>query len=167
MGKRPTSIKHVIDSQDIIPAGTSIDKLIISAVDNPLRTTAEEVTNGSHISSFFTNIQIIASSDAVGLIQNAYMYAFLNPSGLISSANFPAVNAVGASKVRNKIFHQDMVMLSDTADSIPSTLFKGVLKIPKKAQRMGIDDEILLRIGSPSGGPEITACTQTIYKEYK
>ncbi len=167
MGKKINSIKHVVDSQDIIPAGTEIDKLLISAVDNPLRTTANEVTNGSHVSSFFLNIQVIASSDAVGLVQNAYMYAFLNPSGLISAPNFPAVNVVGISKVRNKIFHQDMVMLSDTADSIPSTLFKGVLKIPKKAQRMGIDDEISIRIGSPSGGPEITACVQCIYKEYK
>ncbi len=167
MGQKPNSIKHVVDSQDIIPAGTAIDKLLVSAVDNPLRTNAADVTNGAHVSSMFLNIAIIASADAVGLVQNAYMYTFLNPSGLISSANFPAVNAVGLSKVRNKIFHQEMTMLSDTADSIPTTLFKGVLKIPKKAQRMGIDDEISVRIGSPSGGPEITACVQCIYKEYK
>ncbi len=95
------------------------------------------------------------------------MYAFLNPSGLITPANFPAVNAVGISKVRNKVFHQDMLMLSDNANSIPSTLFKGVLKIPKKAQRLGIDDEISIRVGTPVGGPEITACVQCIYKEYK
>ncbi len=160
-------IKHVVDTQDVIPAGTAVDKLLVSATDNPLRTNANEVTNGSHVSSMFLNIQVINSLDSVGSINNCYMYAFLNPSGLITPINFPLVNAVGASKVRNKIFHQDMVMLGDQADGIPLTLFKGVLKIPKKAQRMGIDDEISIRIGTPVGGAEVEACVQCIYKEYK
>ncbi len=165
MGKT-TSIKHVIDSQNVIPAGTEQDTIIISAVDNPLRTTANEVTNGSHVSSIFLNVQVINSIDA-SAIDNAYMYVALNPSGLISSANFAPVAAVGISKVRNKIFHQEMAMLSPTADGIPITLFKGVLKIPRKAQRMGIDDEIFVRVGTPVGGAQLDACIQCIYKEYK
>ncbi len=166
MGKRPiNSIKHVIDKQDIIPAGTFLDSVLVSAVDNPPRTTANEVTNGARVSSIFLNIQVRGTTTV--LIENCYMYVAVNPSGLITAANFAPVNAVGISKVRNKVFHQDMVMLSDAADSIPSTLFKGVLKIPKKSQRMGIDDEIFVRVGTPVGGPEITSCIQCIYKEYK
>ncbi len=161
------TLKHVIDNQQVIAAGTAVDVSLIEGTENAVSTVAIENDVGSRVNSIYLNIQIIASTDAVGLVQNAYMFVFGNPGGNIAAVSIPAVNAVGISDFRKQIFHQEMRMLSDTADSIPSSLFNGVIKIPKKFQRIGIDDEIRVRIGSPSGGPEITACVQCVYKEIR
>ncbi len=163
---RPVNtLKHTVDSQISIPAGTQTDVILVQAVENATSTQANDCDIGSHVRSMFVNVQVINSTNAVGAINNAYCYFFLNPGNLISV--FPAVNAVGISNIRKNIFHQEMTMLSDENDSIPITLFKGVLKIPRKASRLGVDDTINVRIGTPAGGPEIEACVQCIYKEIR
>ncbi len=161
------SIKHTVDSQQVVPAGTQIAVNLVLGKQNPeIGTTANEVQVGAQVSSIFLNIQVVNTVDATGLINNAYMYAILNPGSTISSAQVPTINEVGTSNVRKMIFHQEMAMLSDANDSIPITLFKGVLKIPRKGRRVGLDDAIQLQIGTPVGGAEINVCVQCIYKEY-
>ncbi len=160
-------MKHTVDAQVVIPAGTAQDFQLIKGVDAQNTGIAAEVNVGSKVNSIFLNVQVINSVDATGLVNNAYMYITGNPGTQIPAANYPAVNAVGASNLRKMIFHQDMAMMSDANDSIPIQLFKGVLKIPRKFGRIGVDDEIFLRVGSPVGGPELTSCVQCIYKEVK
>ncbi len=161
------SLKHTIDSQVSIPPGTATDVVIVSGTDNASSVTANQVDIGANISSIFLNVQVVNTTDATGLINNAYFYIFGNPGGNIPAGTFPDVNDVGTSDLRKMIFHQDMVMLSDANDSIPLTLFKGVLKIPRKFRRIGVSDIISLRIGTPTGGAEINACVQCVYKEYR
>ncbi len=115
----------------------------------------------------FVNIQVVNDTNAVGTINNAYLYFFLNPGGNIVAGSRPAVNAVGASDSRKLVFHQEMAMLSDASDSIPITLFKGVLKIPRKGSRIGINDIIGVRIGTPTAGAVMDICIQAIYKEIR
>ncbi len=159
------TLKHVIDSQQTIPAGTEINVDLVHAVENAVSTTANECDVGSQVSSLFVNIQVINSTNAVDAINNAYFFALLNPGSNL--ANIPNVNAVGISNNRKMIFHQEMVMLSDANDSIPITLFKGVLRIPRKARRLGVNDKMTLVIGTPTGGAEIDVCVQSIYKEVR
>ncbi len=161
------TIKHVIDSQDTIGAGTEINRTLVSSVENAVSTSVTEVDQGSYVRSFFINVQVLNSTNAVGNINNVYMYLFGNAGNELPLTAFPAVNGVGSSNLRKNVFHQEMAMLSDANDSIPITLFKGVIRIPKKFQRMGVGDTISIRIGSPVGGPEIDACVQTIYKEIR
>ncbi len=159
------TLKHTIDNQSVIPAGTVIDVLLAVGAENAVSTDITQCDIGSHIRSIFLNIQVVNSVNATGLINNAYMYAYLNPGNTIP--DFPDVNEVGGSELRKMIFHQEMAMLSDANDSIPITLFKGVLKIPRKGSRIGVNDRILIRIGTPVGGPELDACVQCIYKEIR
>ncbi len=161
------TLKHTIDTQDTIPAGTQINKTLVLASENAESTVAIENDIGSHVRSIFLNVQIINSTNAVGAINNAYMYIAGNPGNNIPIASFPEVNKVGISAQRKQVFHQEMAMLSDANDSIPITLFKGVLKIPRKFQRLGINDTIILFIGVPVGGPELDVCVQCIYKEIR
>ncbi len=165
---RPVNtLKHTVDSQQVIPAGTAIDVVLINTVENAVSTVATDNDVGSHVRSIFLNIQVINSVDPTGLVPNVYMYIIGNPGAAITSQTFPAVNEVGTSNLRKMIFHQDMAMMSDANDSIPITLFKGVLKIPRKFTRLGVDDAISIRIGTPTGGAEVTACVQCIYKEIR
>ncbi len=160
------SIKHIVDQQLTVPAGGSSPVIILVGAENPVTTVANEIKIGAKVSTIFLNIQVVNSTNATGLINNAYFYIYVNPGGNIVGTARPAVNAVGTSNLRKMVFHQEMAMLSDANDSIPITLFKGVLKIPRKAQRIGIGDEIEIQVGTPAGGAEIDACIQCIYKEY-
>ncbi len=161
------SLKHTVDIQNTVPAGSATVSDLIVGTASPPTTTANAVEVSSAVNSIFLNIQVVPTVDAVGTINNAYMYIIMNPAGIYDGNDIPAVNNVGTSNLRKQIFHQDMVMLSDANDSIPSTLFKGVLKIPKKARRVGVDDHIQVVVGTPVGGAEINACIQCIYKEYR
>ncbi len=165
---RPVNtLKHTIDQQNTIAAGTAIDIQLVKCVENAVSTTAIENDIGSHVRSLFLNIQVINSIDAVGTINNVYMYIFGNPGDNVPGVSIPAVNIVGTSDFRKQIFHQEMAMLGDQADGIPITLFKGVIKIPRKFQRLGVNDVINVRVGTPTGGAEIDACVQCIYKEIR
>ncbi len=168
MGLRPVNtLKHIIDSQQVVPAGTKQNFDIIEVVENAVSTTANQCDVGSVVNTFFLNVQVVNATNAVGAINNAYMYVIANPGGNISNAGLPEVSSIGISSFRKQVFHQDMAMLSDANDSIPITLFKGVLKIPRKARRLGVDDKIIVFVGTPAGGPEIDICVQCIYKEIR
>ena len=125
MALRPiNTLKHTVDRQEIIPAGTAIDLALVIATENAVSTTAADNDIGSHVRNIFLNVQVVNSTDATGFINNCYMYVYGNPGNLI--ATFPPVNEVGTSNIRKNIFHQEMAMMSDSNDSIPITLFKGV-----------------------------------------
>ena len=165
---RPVNtLKHVIDNQQVIAAGTAIDIQLVKTVENAESTVAIDCDVGSHVRSIFLNIQVINSVDPTGLVPNVYMYVFGNPGDNIAPGFIPPVNGVGISDFRKQVFHQEMAMMSDANDSIPITLFKGVIKIPRKFSRLGVNDVINVRIGSPTGGAEVTACVQCIYKEIR
>lgn len=161
------TLKHVVDVQSTVAAGTADLINLIAPVDNPESTAAIQVNIGSQVSSIFLNVQVVNTTDATGLINNVYMFLFGNPGGNIIAGSIPDVNAVGNSDFRKMVFHQEMAMLSDANDSIPITLFKGVIRIPRKFRRMGVNDIITLKIGTPTGGAEINACVQCIYKEVR
>ncbi len=161
------TLKHIVDNQNTVPAGTQQTITIVNAVENAVSTGQSQCDIGSQVSSFFANVQVINSTNAVGAINNVYCYFILNPGDNIVSTSFPLVNEVGSSNFRKQIFHQEMAMLSDANDSIPITLFKGVLKIPRKGRRLGVADKIQMIVGTPVGGAEIDVCNQFIYKEVR
>ncbi len=161
------TLKHTIDQQSVISAGTQAGFTLVNAVDNAVSTVPTDNDIGAKVSSIFLNVQVVNSTNATGAINNAYMYVIGNPGANIAVSSFPLVNAVGSSDFRKQIFHQEMAMLSDANDSIPITLFKGVLRIPRKFQRQGVNDVITIVIGTPAGGPEIDVCIQCIYKEIR
>ncbi len=169
MGLRPVNtLKHVVDSQNTVPAGTQTTTDLVVSAENPVSATANANKAGSHVRSIFLNVQVVNSAAGSGSIENCYMYVILNPGGNITpSISFPTVNEVGQSNMRKQVFHQDMAMLSNVGDSIPITLFKGVLKIPRKGSRLGVDDKIQIVVGTPVGGPEVNVCIQCIYKEIR
>ncbi len=71
---------------------------------------------------------------------------------------------------RKFVIHQEMKMMSkNSADNFPRTIFKGVVRIPKKYQRFGVDDRLELFMGWGSGvdgAATADICIQGIYKEF-
>ncbi len=161
------SIKHIVDQQGTNAPDVKQDVVIAIADDNPSTALSTQVQSGCRISSIFLNVQIVNETDAVGTVNNCYFIIYKNPGNNITQANIPNANETGISDFRKQIFHTEMTMLSDANDSIPITLFKGVLRIPPRFQRMGINDQIRLQIFQPVGGATVNFCVESIYKEFR
>ncbi len=157
------SIKHIVDQQGGTVPATKETIVLVNAVDNAVSTTNNQVTASARVSSIYLNVQVQTSAGTS--LNNAYMAVYKNPGNQIQAASIPDANQIGTSNIRKQFFHQEMAMTSDSADSIPITLFRGVLKVPQRYQRMGLADTINLQLFFP--GNTFDWCVQCIYKEYK
>ncbi len=164
LNMRPVnSLKHIIDQQGGAAPATKTDVVLVNTTDNPVNTVSNQCSIGSKVSSIFLNVQVETSAGTA--LNNAYFIIYKNPGNLIAPSEIPDANATGVSNFRKQVFHTEMAMLSDVGDSIPITLFKGVLRIPRKFQRMGINDTIVVQLFSP--GNTIDFCVESIYKEFR
>ncbi len=153
------SLKHVVDVQGGLVAGTQSLNFIADAVDNPVSTVSPaQVETGSTVNSIFLNIQVAATGTAA--LANVYMAIWKNPG---NNLTMPQANAIGISDNRRHVFHQEMIMTEKNTTAIPRTLFKGVLSVPKGMRRMGVDDAIVVALLAP--GVNFDFCIQSIYKE--
>ncbi len=156
------SVKHIIDVQGGLVADTNSFTVLALGDDNPVLTSASEVQKGCKISSIYLDVQIVGLA-AGGVLNNVYMYVFKNPAGLIST--FPEGNKTGVSEFKKQIFHTEMKMTGSSDSDIPQSLFKGVLRIPQRFQRMGALDTIGMVLYCPAATANF--CIQCIYKEYR
>ncbi len=162
--KRPIhSIKHIVDNQGGLIAGTQALVTLIDAVDAPVLAQSDEVEVRSRVNSIFVNVQVATTS--TGALANVYCFFYKNPGNNIPSASYPNGNAVGINDTKKLIFHQEMIMTEKNTTGIPRTLFKGVLSIPRHMRSMAISDKIKIALYSP--GVTYDYCVQCIYKEYR
>ncbi len=157
------TLKHVIDRQGGIIANIQENINLAKGQDTPSFLVAEEVNIGSHVKSFYLNIQVAASSTAA--LSNIYMMIFGNPGQNIGSGSVPNANVIGTDDFRKMVFHQEMIMTEKNTTAMPRTLFRGVIKVPRKFNRIGIKDVITLQLFSP--GVTHDYCVQCIYKEIR
>ncbi len=163
------SIKHIIDSNGAVSAATASTTDVIkedASVDYKVSET--KVESGSTVSAIFLNVQVVLSTPAGG-INNIYLAVVKNPGGQLL---VPALNTVGTSAVRKFFIHQEMVMLGNGVDQgsfISKTLFKGVVLIPPRLKRFGIDDKLSVILQHRTGeATQVTDfCLQCIYKEFQ
>ncbi len=153
--------KHIIDNQGGLIGGTAANVDLVQGVDSAVVSAAEEVEVGAHVKSFFLNVQVAATGTAS--LANVYMMVYGNPGNNISS--FPNANVIGTSDVKKMVFHQEMIMTEKNTTAFPRTLFRGVIKVPRKFNRIGQDDRIKIQLFSP--GVNYDYCFQCIYKEIK
>ncbi len=161
---RPVNrIKHVFDSAATIAAGTTHIFTLASATDTPTLAVTNSVETGSKINGFYIKL-VLASNEATvaGAIPNIYMALFKNVGG-----NLTAVipNAVGANDNKRFVIHQEMSMIQNVISSNPTTLFNGVVAIPKGYRRNAPGDVWQLLVLCPQ--IDVSMCTQTHYKEFR
>ncbi len=159
------SRKHIVDLQGGVPGNAAERRVIVKVTDNADSTEPTQVESGSKVTSLFLNIQAITTADTS--LNNLYFYIFKNPQGSIPLADQVPANATGTTGFKRQIFHTEMAMMSATNDSIPITLFKGVLKIPRVFQTMRLDDEIGINLFSPGAGNTHDYCIEAIFKSYQ
>ncbi len=161
---RPVNtVKHVIDQQDGIAIAAKSPTDIIRGKEQPVLANRAEVNVGAHVKSFFLNVQIAASSTAA--LANLYFIIYGNPGNNIGAGSIPAANAVGVSDFKKQVFHQEMLMTEKNTTAFARTMFRGVIKIPRKFQRIGFEDAITISFFAP--GVTFDVCWQAIYKEIR
>ncbi len=160
---RPVNrIKHVVDIQNALTAGTGRTEVIADTVDNPDTTIPTQVETASTINGIFLTVEVTRTGTTSDVLANFYIHIAKNPG---NNLTMPEANAVGGSDNRKFIIHQEMVMLQGTNAGNPRTVFKGVIAIPRGYRRNGIDDRLAIRFFSP--GVNINYCFQSIYKEFR
>ncbi len=158
------SIKHVIDASGLTTLGLPSVVDLVRAIDNPDPDT-NQVHYGSRVNAIFLSVQITGVIAYAG-VPRVYMLVMKNPA---ANLVIPAADAVGASNNRKWVIHQEMAMVvAQTDTSFPRQFFKGVIVLPKKYQRQGIDDKLQFVIQNSSGESTGTTrwCVQCIYKEF-
>ncbi len=154
------SVKHIVDIQGGLVAGTQTNNFVIRSVESPTSANVSDVEWGSTVSSIFLNVQVASGGSAA--LANVYMIVWKNPGGNLTD---PAANAVGSNDNRKYVIHQEMTMSEKNATGIPRTLFKGVIRIPRGYKRFGQNDQLRISLLSP--GVNFDFCIQCIYKAYK
>ncbi len=152
-------IKHVVDVQGGLLAGTQLDTNIITAVESPSLANVKEVEIGHTVNGIYLKVEIVATSSAA--LSNAYMMVYKDPGG---NTTPPQANAVGASDNKRFSIHQEMIMLQKQDGSNPRTLFNGVIVLPRGMRRFAANDLLIVSILCPG----ITAdfCIQVHFKEF-
>ncbi len=155
-------IKHVVDAEGGLTAGTQSNTPIIDATDTPTLADTVGVQTGSTVNGIYLHVELSHTSGTGR--PNMYMAIFKNPGNNI--AVFPLANAVGASDAKKYVIHQEMIMLSgDAANGLPRPIFNGVIKIPKHMKRFGPDDRLYVSLLSPTVVGDF--CMQVHYKEFR
>ncbi len=163
MALRPVNrIKHVVDRQSALTAGSGENTVLLNTVDTPTLADTDGVETGSKVNGFFLVVKVTRTGTTSDVLANVYMYVGKNPGGNLA---LPEANVVGVSDNKKYIIHQEMVILQGFNAGNPRTLFKGVIKIPKGYVRNGPNDQIVLRVFSP--GVAINYCVQCHYKEFR
>ncbi len=165
MSLRPIhSTKHIVDLQGGVVGATKTENTLIVGVDNPDVTSVTEVQKGARVNAIYLNVQVIVTANTA--LKNIYMMLYKNPANLITAGQIPNANVQGTVAFKKQVFHTEMRMGSDTNDSIPITLFNGVLRLPKQFRSIKLNDTINLQLFSPGAGNDWDFCIQCIYKEY-
>jgi len=154
------TIKHVVDSQQGLVLGTNVSVNLIDTVDAPILANTAEVETGSTVNSVYLKVEAYATTAAA--LSNVYLIIVKNPGNNLSVIT---PNTVGSNDSKRYVIHQEMVMLEQSVNGNPRTLFAGVIRIPRGYKRFGIDDTLQAQLRSP--GVNINFCLQCIYKEIR
>ncbi len=158
---RPVNrIKHVFDNQSGIVLNTNLTLDLIKTVDAPVIGNTNEVNTGATVNGIYLKVEGYATT--AGALANLYMLVAKNPGGNLS---IPNPNSVGISDNKKYVIHQEMVMLEQSVNGNPRTLFNGVIVIPKGYRRFGPNDTLIIKIRAP--GVDTNVCIQCHYKEFR
>ncbi len=159
---RPVNrIKHVVDRQSAVIAGTEESTFLAVTKDNPALADTADVATGCTINAIYLKLE--ANSTTSGALANFYMIVFKNPGGSLGAG--PAPNQVGADDNKRFVIHQEMIMFQQQNNSNPRTVFNGVIRIPRGYRRFGPNDLLTMRVLGP--GTNVNYCVQCHYKEFR
>ncbi len=165
------SIKHIVETNGILAATTNtVQSILKESVDAYSLADSNGVPTGSRTSSFYLSVYIISEGGEVANeVPLVDWYIIHSPSGIFAATfgtgSLPTPGATGIHKNKRQIIHTEKGLSGGGNASLAGVpmIFKGVIRIPKRMQRAGEDDELLLCVRTNFAAK---ICTQAIYKHY-
>ncbi len=153
------SIKNVKYAE--FPIGIALNQEVLAiAKDTPTTAVVTEVKRGSTIKSIWLSIDVCGLA-GTGVLQTTSFYLFKNPGNNLTP---PSPRTEGSSNEKKFIFKSWNAMTMRNQDGNTPYHWEGWVKIPKRYQRMGTDDKIVLVfIATTAAGH---GSIQAIYKWY-
>ncbi len=154
------SIKNVVNTS-IGTTGTLSGQLIALATNSPLSTVQHDVENGCVIKAVYLIVDGCGLG-GTGVLNDMAFYFLKNPGANLTP---PGAFVVGTSNEKKFVFRQWKYMIMRNQDGNTPFHWEGWIPIPKRYQRMGVDDTLTLQIANTSG---LTGhfSFQAIYKWY-
>ncbi len=155
------SIKNIVDGTFLgVAGGVTTDFIIANAV-NDYTGIVSDVQIGCHIKAVWIEYSYQFTQTAQGRMD---MYLCKKP-GVASITAYPVPGSTGGDNARKFIFLErkglgNVPSAAAGTDSV-SRGFAGWVKIPKRYQRMGENDQFIIRFGSSSN---YSVCNKIIYK---
>ncbi len=140
-GPRPVinTIKHQVNIS-VGTTGTVQSQIIARAVNTPLSTVASDCPQGCIIKAIYVTINGCGLG-GTGVLNNMNAYIMKNPGNNLTA---PSALSVGTSNEKKFVFKQWMFMIMRNQDGNTPFHWEGWLPIPKRYQRMGTDDVLLI-----------------------
>ncbi len=140
---------------DFGTATTSI--LLVDGVEAANKNASTECMVGSHVDSIYIEMNIAA--ETITNPKVLHWEVLLKPFSASGASSNPSLYYQVA---RNQIIKRGMEMLPKAVSTVYKRIF--VVKIPKKARRIGLDDQIALAFRA-SSTETLNICGFAIYKE--
>ncbi len=153
------SEKHIVEAI-VAVTSTNVVKILAKAVTAPSNTVDTDCHRGGTIKAIWVSLDFCGLA-ATGAMQATGVYLMKNPGNNLTP---PGVFAVGTSNEKKFVFKQWSSMTMRNQDGNPPYHWEGWIKIPKRYQRMGTDDTIVLVYGADSNTGH--GFHNVIYKEY-
>lgn len=158
LGNQINSVKNIVDSTLLgVAAGLNSIVTLADAV-NDYAGAVDDVPTGCTIRSLYLFVQILPTAGTA----NVDFYVMKRPGGALPVTPVTP-GATGGSNQRKWIMHEEKGIPGNAADGAYPLTFKGVIKVPKRMQRMGEDDEWICVL---RGADIYNACIKCIYKFY-
>ncbi len=163
------SVKLIRETSGIIPASTNT---VLSVLRHTVPAYALADTNGVPVGSksysfFFSFFAIAEGGEVAAEVPLVDWYIIFSPGGVyastFSAALLPTPGATGAHLNKRQIIHTEKGLAGggDASTAGVPMIFKGVIKIPKRMQRAGEEDELVLCARTNFN---TKFCSQAIYK---
>ncbi len=162
-GPRPVinSIKNQVISA-IGTTGGRTDIVIAKAVNSPLSTVNSDVSQGCIIKAIYITVDGCGLG-GTGVLNDMNFYLMKNPGNNLTP---PVPISWGTSNEKKFIFRSWKFMIMRNQDGNTPFHWEGWIIVPKRYQRMGIDDVILIAVANTAA---LTGhfSLEAIYKWYR
>ncbi len=168
MRRRSFGIRPIITSiknQVIIAIGTTGTKsvqLLVKAVNSPDNTVSTDVSHGCLVKAIWISMNGCGLG-GTGVLNNMAIYLIKNPGDNLTE---PGGFAWGTSNEKKFIFRSWFFMIMRNQDGNTPFHWEGWIKVPKRYQRMGVDDTFQLVVGNTAALTGHFSC-EAIYKWYR
>ncbi len=139
---------------------TKVEQVLALAKDSPVTTVATEVKRGSTIKNIWLSLDVCGLA-ATGVLQTTTFYIMKNPGNNLTS---PTPRTEGTSNEKKFIFKTWNAMTMRNQDGNTPYHWEGWIKIPRRYQRMGTDDKIIMVFATTTAAGH--GSLQVIYKWY-